>query len=413
MGCSASIGPPKIQPTISPNRPPTAKEQKTPNISRTNEKEETINLVQPNFQVNPAKSSSPEIRPNFYHDHVSNHFSSRSSFSDIPTSVGSMCSFGQLISQNNHLRIYEYTFGKLLGKGSMSRVYQVNNDTNETYAAKVYSKSRLLKPCLGHESLPFNEVQTEINIMCKINNPHILTIREVIEDHVSDSLILILPLAKYGTLTNYTKLIDLTENDFKFCFYQIIQGLENLHASNIVHRDIKPENILVFAPDDYKISDFSASTILPSENAMISDTKGSPAFLSPEECTGEPFDPKASDVWALGISIYYMSFKILPFNLSSINSKPMLNAIYLVTKLLQTQKLIIPNSASPDLQNLLRALLQKDPLNRPKMSEILNFEWFNDVNNITPSKPPVIEYNEFAPEVLPNSTNCMGHQIFH
>lgn len=46
---------------------------------------------------------------------------------------------------------------------------------------------------------------------------------------------------------------------------------------------------------------------------MLSDTVGTFTFLSPEECSGEPFNAYRADVWALGVTLYIFTFGTYPF----------------------------------------------------------------------------------------------------
>ena len=85
---------------------------------------------------------------------------------------------------------------------------------------------------------------------------------------------------------------------------QVADGLTSAHDRGTVHRDVKPGNILVSVEDRAKISDFGIARTLGEEKLTQSGLmSGTPAYLSPELARGE--DPSlASDVWALGASLY-------------------------------------------------------------------------------------------------------------
>ncbi len=86
----------------------------------------------------------------------------------------------------------------------------------------------------------------------------------------------------------------------------------------VIHRDIKPENLLVDDSDRVKISDFGVSLILENGADEISSTAGSNYFFSPEICAGDAYKGKKSDIWALGVTLYFLVFKRYPFNANSI-----------------------------------------------------------------------------------------------
>lgn len=290
-------------------------------------------------------------------------------------------SFSIFILENENPQIYEWQFKKEIGKGAMSRVFLAKNtETGEFSAAKVYNRTQLIKQTLGNEEPPILAVHREIEIMAKLVHRYILTIIEVIEDDFTNSLIMFMPYAGNGTLQTQLDKKTIDDAGLAICFHQIAEGLRYLHSKKIVHRDIKPENILAFSDEYFVLSDFSVSTELADDDLKLEDTKGSPAFLSPEECSGESYYPKPADVWAYGVSLYSAYFGKLPFNLDAGQGCTIANTVLVVTEMLQTQELTFPEDAKidPSLEKLLRDTLQKDPMVRPTFEQIVKYEWFKD-----------------------------------
>ena len=289
-------------------------------------------------------------------------------------------SIGSFVMQNEHPQIYEWLFKKEIGKGAMSHVFLVENqENNETAAAKAYNLQQLNKQTLSNDEPPILSVEREVKIMANISHRYILSIIEMIEDSLTNSLILILPFAQYGTIQSLVEKNQMTPLMIKICFHQVAEGLRYLHSENIVHRDIKPDNILAFTEQYYVISDFSVSTYLE-ENGRLLDTKGSPAFLSPEECSGEEFLGKNADVWAYGVSLYSVYFHKLPFDLDQGQGCNMANTVLFVTELLQTKNLEFPEQKDRDplIVDLLTKILNKDPLKRPSFEEIVMHPYFEE-----------------------------------
>lgn len=92
---------------------------------------------------------------------------------------------------------------------------------------------------------------------------------------------------------------------------QICQGLQYLHARNILHRDLKPSNILRGRDGQIKILDFSisSSTQIPAGDA---GRVGTLSYMPPEAFVGA-FDFR-SDLFSLGVLLYQLMAKRFPYD---------------------------------------------------------------------------------------------------
>jgi serine/threonine protein kinase len=103
--------------------------------------------------------------------------------------------------------------------------------------------------------------------------------------------------------------------DSALCAYMIAEACAGLHAAhelvgangepkNIVHRDISPQNVFVTYSGTVKVLDFGiAKAADRMTQTDVGQVKGKLAYMSPEQCRGEPVD-RRSDVFALGIVLY-------------------------------------------------------------------------------------------------------------
>lgn len=146
-----------------------------------------------------------------------------------------------------------------------------------------------------------------------------------------------------------------------------IDGLEFLHNNGVLHRDIKPQNILLAQDNRALICDFGVSKLLESPDAsdMVRQTEGTFHFMAPEACDAEveEFSGKAADVWALGITMYCMMFKCVPF---------LGETEFNIMEAIRTKPLVYPDSVefSEGALQFLRKLLEKDSKLRPTISVI-------------------------------------------
>jgi len=88
----------------------------------------------------------------------------------------------------------------------------------------------------------------------------------------------------------------------------VASALAYAHQKGIAHRDVKPANVLLTAQGGIILTDFG---LVPPAGATDDPILIS-AYLAPEQCRGEPGDPR-SDIYALGVLLYEMMTGRLPF----------------------------------------------------------------------------------------------------
>ncbi len=143
--------------------------------------------------------------------------------------------------------------------------------------------------------------------------------------------------------------------------YFAVSALAEALKYGIIHRDIKPSNIML--TDDYtvKIVDFGLSKILSENSSITADGTafGTPFFMSPEQCKGDPLDFR-SDIYSLGITMFYMLTHKYPFEAD----KPLAILNKHVNEDLPDVCLFARDTVTQDVKNLLTRMTNKNPDDR-------------------------------------------------
>jgi serine/threonine-protein kinase len=80
----------------------------------------------------------------------------------------------------------------------------------------------------------------------------------------------------------------------------------------VIHRDIKPGNILIASDGRVKLMDFGISKVLETGAEGLTQAKGTPQYMPPEQILGREIDGR-TDLYALGISMFEMATGERPF----------------------------------------------------------------------------------------------------
>lgn len=104
----------------------------------------------------------------------------------------------------------------------------------------------------------------------------------------------------------------LKEDECKYIFKQIVEGISYLHSKNIIHRDIKLENLLLDENKTLKIIDFGFSVCVKSDQ-KINNFCGTPTYMAPEIVSKKDYFGPPIDVWALGVLLYVLLCGTFPF----------------------------------------------------------------------------------------------------
>ena len=111
----------------------------------------------------------------------------------------------------------------------------------------------------------------------------------------------------------------LKQNTARLYFIDILRALHYCHkVVKVIHRDIKPENITINHNNEAVLIDFGVSALFDNqEDDELNHNMGSYMFFAPEMFISKTKQVKVrgerTDIWALGITLYYMLTGKYPF----------------------------------------------------------------------------------------------------
>lgn len=201
-----------------------------------------------------------------------------------------------------------YEIIEVLGTGGMAVVYKGKDIVlNRTVAVKV------LKPEFNSDEEFVKKFQKESQAAASLSHPNIVNVFDVGFSH--DVHYIVMEIVNGNTLRDFLNNMQgfMKEDAVINIGLQIASALSQAHQNDIVHRDIKSQNILINEHGSVKVADFGIARAATS--ATIVNTKeviGSVHYSSPEQARGGFVDAR-SDIYSLGILMYELVTKTLPF----------------------------------------------------------------------------------------------------
>lgn len=263
-----------------------------------------------------------------------------------------------------------YERGRFLGKGGFAKCYELRHmSTNDVWAGKIVPKSLLVKQ---HQR---EKMAQEITLHKTLSHKYVVKLNSFFED--SNFVYIILELCRRRSLMELHKRRKaITEPETRYFMNQILLGVRYLHNQKIIHRDLKLGNIFLNDEMEVKLGDFGLATKESFDGERKRTLCGTPNYIAPEVLTKKGHSYEV-DIWSIGCILYTLLVGKPPFETQTLKE---------TYKRIRANEYHVPSRVGPHAKNLIRQLLQDDPMRRPGIDAILNDDFMTQ--GYLPSRLP-------------------------
>ena len=246
-----------------------------------------------------------------------------------------------------------------LGGGGMSRVFLARD---EALGREVVVK--VLSPELA-AGLSAERFTREIKLAASLQEPHIVPV--LTAGLTADGLPwFTMPFVAGESLRARIAHGALPAAEALGILRNVAQALAYAHARGIVHRDIKPENVLL-SSGTAVVADFGIAKALSASRTQAPDASltqvgmaiGTPAYMAPEQATGDVNTDHRADIYAWGVLAYELLQGAHPF--ADRKSPAAMTAAHIAAP----APAVTTATVTLGVRTLIARCLAKDPADRP------------------------------------------------
>lgn len=257
-------------------------------------------------------------------------------------------------------KLNQYTFKSILGEGGMATVYLAYD---ENFKREVAIK--LLKRQFVYNDNIRKRFLAEARNMNRMSHKNVVKVLDLID--AGDIVAFVMEFIDGETLKQK---VDgegaISTEGLKQLFPQMLEGVGYVHDQGIIHRDIKPSNFMITKDGVVKLTDFGIAKSNDqdaSEYTMTGTTQqmGTPLYMSPEQVQSTRDVTKETDIYSLGVVLWYMITGKKPYDDKTISFFDLMTKI--VKEKLPDASHFIP-TLSTDLNAIIEKATEKNPSNR-------------------------------------------------
>ncbi|RIA84358.1 kinase-like domain-containing protein [Glomus cerebriforme] len=272
-----------------------------------------------------------------------------------------------------------------IAKGGFGKVYKAKwidgyidywDNKNQNWKRRYPNKDVALKSLNNSKNVTLEFIK-EITSHHKISDRDYGTIIRfygITQDPDTKNYMMVLDYAENGSLRNYLDTnVKLSWNSKISTLYNVADGLNTIHANELIHRDLHIGNILhtgmrssLFVSPEVCITDMGLckpADYIATENTKNS-TYGVLPYIAPEILRGQNYT-KAADIYSFGIIMYEVISGLPPYHDVGHDQN-------LALKICQGLRPRFDIKVPQLIVHLIKRCLDANQLNRPTASEISN-----------------------------------------
>lgn len=247
-----------------------------------------------------------------------------------------------------------------IGKGGYASVYRcVDLRILREVAVKTIFRSN---------SSASSRFTREIETLCRLQHPHIVSITDVISEKDKDYLIM--EFMEGGDLEKRLRAGEIPANEVINILLQILSAVSYVHLQKIIHRDIKPSNILFARLNYAKLADFGLiKDTANNYEGLTGEGKivGTMGYIAPEVLLDNSRVSPACDIYSIALIGFYGLYGYHPFCDGSSTPDDIRNATIF-------QQIKLPSSSlvSKKLGKIILKALHPDPTQRISAQDFIS-----------------------------------------
>jgi serine/threonine-protein kinase len=273
-------------------------------------------------------------------------------------------------------KIGRYEVRSELGRGGMATVFHAYDPNFEREVA-----IKVLPEVFLHDPQFRARFAREAKTIASLEHPAIVPVYDFGDS--GNQPYIVMRYMSGGTLSDRLKQGAFTLEETARLIGRLAPALDAAHARGIIHRDIKPGNILFDQYGNAFLSDFGIAHLGVEGVATMTGgaALGTPAYMSPEQITGDKKIDGRSDIYAMGVLVYQLLTGNMPYSADTSAQVMMMHVLQPVPQILLSR---------PDLpigcDGIITRAMAKDPEDR-----------FSTVGELAEAIELTAQYNQSSP----------------